>query len=157
MALTDRIQRNIDATNWRGEIPMNYIYTAGRAGEVFFTALRDEGKFVGARCDKCGVVLCPPKMFCEGCFQNIEGKWVNLPNSGVVHTFTVCHETYDERPKEPTIVAFVRLDGAEGGIFHRIEGVDPSDMGIGMPVEAVFKPKKERTGSLLDIEHFKPA
>jgi uncharacterized OB-fold protein len=28
---------------------------------------------------------------------------------------------------------------------------------IGMTVEAVFKPKEERVGSILDIQYFKPA
>jgi uncharacterized OB-fold protein len=27
---------------------------------------------------------------------------------------------------------------------------------IGMPVEAVFRAKRKRTGSMLDIEYFKP-
>ncbi|MHC4778299.1 MAG: Zn-ribbon domain-containing OB-fold protein, partial [Planctomycetota bacterium] len=152
MAMTERTQKNVDATFWRGEIPMSYIYTAGRAGDVFYSTIRDEGKFIGARCDKCGVVLCPPQIFCEACFEKIEGKWVDLPGTGVVHTFTVSHETYDEQPKEPTIVAFIRLDGADGGLFHWIKDVDPCDLGIGMPVEPVFKPKDQRVGSILDIE-----
>ena len=157
MALTERFQNNVDATHWKGAIPMNYIYTAGRAQEPFFQALRDKGEFLGARCEACGIVLVPPQMYCERCFADIDGAAVKLPNEGVVHSFTVCHETYDDRPKaEPSVVAFIKIDGAEGGILHRLD-VDPLEACIGMVVKARFKPKKERTGSILDIECFEPA
>ena len=50
----------------------------------------------------------------------------------------------------------VRIDGTDGGLIHYIEGMDPEDVAIGMPVEAVFKPKNQRKGSILDIKHFRP-
>jgi uncharacterized OB-fold protein len=34
--------------------------------------------------------------------------------------------------------------------------VAPEDVEIGMQVEAVFKPKNERSGSILDVEYFRP-
>ena len=158
MSLSERIQRNVDATAWPGEIPMNYIYTAGRAQDAFFKALRDEGKFTGTRCENCDIVLCPPQMFCERCFSNIEKATVDLPNRGYVYTFTVSHETYDEQAKdEPSLVAMIQIEGTDGALYHRLGEVDPADVMIGMPVEAVFKPKNERAGSILDIKYFKPA
>ncbi len=33
---------------------------------------------------------------------------------------------------------------------------DPDELEIGMPMQAVLKPKARRTGSILDIEYFKP-
>ena len=157
MALIERIENRPDAKYWPGKIPMNYVYTAGRAGEVFFGRIRDEGRFIGARCDECGAVYLPARIFCERCFERIEGKWVDVPNRGMVETFTVCHETYDERHKDPTIVAFVRMEGTDGGLTHWLGEVEPEDVYIGMPVKAVFKPKAKRKGSILDIEHFVPA
>ncbi len=156
MALIERIENTPDATNWPGKIPLNYIYTAGRAQEVFFSRIRDAGRFTGARCTKCGTVYLPARIFCERCFERIEGNWVNLPNRGLVETFTVCHETYDEQPKDPTIVAFIGMEGSDGGLMHWLSGVEPEDVYIGMPVKAVFKPKGKRKGGILDIEHFVP-
>jgi hypothetical protein len=155
MSLIERLQDTTDATFWPGKIPMNYVYTAGRAGDVFFKRLRDKGTFIGARCEMCDTVYLPPRIFCERCFERIEGKWVNLKNRGVVHTFTVCHETFKEEPKKPSIVAFVKLEGADGGLFHRLDA-DPEDVYIGMPVEAVLQPAKKRKGGILDIKCFKP-
>lgn len=158
MALIERVQKTTDATAWRGEIPMSYVYTAGRAQGPFFEALRDEGRFIGTRCEKCGVTLCPPQMYCERCFGRIEKNTVEVPNRGAVHTFTVSWETFaGERKDEPSIVAMIRLDGTDGALFHRLGEVDPGDVHIGMRVEAEFKPKEERQGSLLDIVHFRPA
>ena len=44
-----------------------------------------------------------------------------------------------------------------GGMMHFLKEVKPEDCEIGMKVEAVMKPARERQGSVLDIEHFKPA
>ena len=156
MALIDRTQDPRRATYWPGRIPMNYVYTAGRAGEVFYQKLK-AGRFTGAVCEKCGTIYLPARMYCERCFERIEGNWVDVPNSGVVESFTVSHETYDEKPHAPTIVALVRLDGTDGCLTHWLGKIEPDEVFIGMPVKAVFKPKAKRQGSLLDIEHFVPA
>jgi uncharacterized OB-fold protein len=57
----------------------------------------------------------------------------------------------------PEIPAVIRLDGAsEGGFLHMLSEVAPDDVSIGMEVEAVWKPAGERSGSILDIEYFRP-
>jgi uncharacterized OB-fold protein len=82
-------------------------------------------------------------------------EWVDVGTTGEVHTFTLLYENYDGSPREePVIVAFVKL--ADGGLIHRLDEVEPEGIVIGMQVEAVFKPKAKREGSILDITHFKP-
>jgi uncharacterized OB-fold protein len=157
MALIERLQQTTDATHWRGKIPMNYVYTAGRAGERFFQTLKTQGKFTGTKCEKCDQVYVPPRIFCESCFARLDGEYVTLSDSGVVQTFTICHETYDDQPKKPTIVAAIALDGADTVLMHWLGEVEPEDCFIGMPVEAVFLPLAQRTGSLLDVKYFRPA
>jgi len=49
-----------------------------------------------------------------------------------------------------TKVAFVRFDGAHGGIIHYVHG----DVAIGDKVRVIFKDRLERTGSILDIAYF---
>jgi uncharacterized OB-fold protein len=50
----------------------------------------------------------------------------------------------------------VKIDHTDGGLVHYLGDVKPDEVYIGMPVEAVFKPKKQRKGSILDIKYFKP-
>jgi uncharacterized OB-fold protein len=43
-----------------------------------------------------------------------------------------------------------------GGIMHLLGEVDPQKVKIGMRVQAVWKPPKEREGAITDILYFKP-
>jgi uncharacterized OB-fold protein len=61
------------------------------------------------------------------------------------------------QPAEPPIVhAIIQLDGADTGLVHMLGEVEPEKLSIGMRVQAVFKPKKDRVASILDIKYFKP-
>lgn len=156
MALIERFQKTTDIGYWEGQIPMSYIYTVGRAGEKFFRELMN-GKILGANCDACNITYVPPRTYCEKCFTRLEDRYMDVGTKGTVHTFTQCYETYDGAKKEKSsIVAMVRIDGTNGGLVHWLGEVDFEKVNIGMPVEAVFKPKKDREGSILDIKYFKP-
>jgi uncharacterized OB-fold protein len=50
----------------------------------------------------------------------------------------------------------IRIDQTDGGLVHYLGEVKPEAVYVGMPVQAKFKPKKERVGSILDIAYFKP-
>lgn len=156
MALIERFQKVTDVTYWEGQIPMSYIYTVGRAGEKFFREMIN-GKIFGAKCNQCNIIYVPPRIYCEKCFERLEGNYLEVGTKGKVHTFTHCYETYDGVRKEtPSIVAVIRIDGTEGGLVHWLGEVEFKEVYFGMPVEAVFKDKKEREGSILDIKYFKP-
>jgi len=139
---------------WRGELPVTSRYTYGLAGERFFRALKDDGKIMGTRCPNCERIYVPAALFCERCMDQLD-EWVEAGSTGEVHSFTLLYENYDGSPREdPEIVVFVKI--ADGGLIHRLAEVNPEEISIDMPVEAVFKPKAERQGSILDISHFKP-
>jgi D-amino-acid oxidase len=57
-----------DVILWQDRIPIRHRYTPGVAGEAFFTALRERGELVAARCEECQVTYCPARLFCERCF-----------------------------------------------------------------------------------------
>jgi uncharacterized OB-fold protein len=98
----------------------------------------------------------PPRLFCEQCFEKLD-EWLEVGKRGEVHTYTVAHINIDgTKLKEPIIWAMIKIDEVHGGIVHKLGEVNPKDVKIGMRVEAVFKDKKERTGSMLDIKYFKP-
>lgn len=158
MALIERIEHTTKAGYWTGAIPLNYRYTAGRAGQKFLAHLKDTGELLATRSEASGVTYVPPMIYCERTLERIEDNYVSLQARGTVHAFTVCHETYDGTPKEePSIVAMIRIDGSDGGLVHWLGDVDANDVKIGMTVHAVMKPASERKGSVLDIKHFAPA
>jgi len=142
MALIERFQKTTDVGYWEGQIPMNYIYTVGRAGEKFFREII-AGKLFGARCDSCKITYVPPRTYCEKCFARLEDSYVEVGTKGTVHTFTQCYETFDAiKKKEPSIVAVIRIDGTDGGLVHWLGEVDFEKVSIGMPVEQSLNPKR---------------
>ncbi len=139
---------------WRGNLPVGSRYTYGLAGERFFRALKDEGKILGSHCPECDRTYVPATMFCERCLAELT-DWQDMGLTGILHTFTVLFVGYDGKPlEEPEVVGFIAF--GDGGIVHRIKA-DPEELYVGMPMQAVLKPKARREGSILDIEHFKPA
>ena len=134
---------------WRGTMPVESRYTYGLAGERFFREIKDNARIMGTRCTACGLRFVPARAFCERCFAELT-EWVEVSTHGVVHAVTVVPQSDGHR-----VVAFVQLDGADGGLVHDLD-VLPENARIGLRVEAVFKPAAERIGSILDILHFRP-
>jgi len=146
-----------EVRHWHGHMETDYVYTLGVAGERFFKEIKANGKVMGAKCKNCGVVYVPPRMYCERCFGELK-DWFNVGRRGSVHTYTIAYIDLDgSRLKEPVIYAMVKIDGTDGGLVHKLGEVEPEDVKIGMKVEAVFKEKAKRTGSINDIKYFKPA
>jgi uncharacterized OB-fold protein len=133
-----------------------YSWDAGVAISRFLAELQ-RGRIVGRECRVCERVLVPPRMFCERCFRPTDA-WVEVEDTGVVETFSICHVSWDMQPLDPPeIPAVIRIDGSsQGGFLHALAGVEPDGVRIGMRVRAVWRPEPERTGSILDIDHFAP-
>jgi len=156
MAITEKMTNTTKPTFWEGAIPVNYVYTYGLAGEKFFRAVKDKGTFLATRCDECDVSYVPPKVYCDRCFAELD-RFVDVGTLGFVETFTVTFKHMDgSERKEPRILAMIRIDGTDGGLIHYIEGIALDDVCIGMPVQAIFKPKNKRTGAIDDIIGFGP-
>jgi len=142
--------------HWMGHMECDYSYTHGIVGEKFFKELKENARIMGTKCKKCGFIYVPPRLFCERCFEKLD-EWVEVGKKGEVHIYTVAHIDVDgTKLKKPIIWAMVKIDKVHGGMVHRLDEIDLKDVKIGMRVEAVFKDKKERTGSVLDIKYFKP-
>ena len=138
-----------------GQIPIRHRYTPGVAGEAFFTALKEEGKLLASRCPACGIVYCPPRLFCERDFSALAPD-VEVGPGGVLESFTVGYVGVEGEPlQEPRALGLVRLDGADTVFVHFV--VDAEELEIGQRVTADLLPKADRTGSILDIRGFRPA
>ena len=57
---------------------------------------------------------------------------------------------------KPRILAMIKIEGSDGGIIHYLEGISIEEVALGLPVQAIFKPKAQRTGSMDDIIGFGP-
>ena len=139
-----------------GALDVRYAWDPGEVVGSFLEGLR-EGRILATICTACERTLVPPRAFCERCFRPTDG-WTEVATTGVVETFSICHVTWDMRPLDPPeLPAVIRVDGAtDGGFLHKLGEVDPQIVRIGMPVEAVWRPRAEREGSILDIAHFRP-
>ncbi len=134
-----------------------YAWSAGIAYGRFLEELKN-GRIIGRRCRECERVLVPPRMFCEQCFRSTD-EWVFVKNTGKINTFSISYLDADARRiKTPIPVAVIDLDGASPGIgiLHKLGNVDPKRIYIGMRVRAVWKPAKQREGSVTDIKYWEP-
>ncbi len=136
-----------------------YAWAAGQALSRFLEELKN-GRIVGRRCRNCGKILIPPRMYCEHCFRPT-GEWVYVRPVGRIVTAVVSYiAATRERLEKPEVIGIVEFEDAPGsGIFHRLN-IDPelviSRKAFGMRVKAVWKPPKEREGSINDILYFEP-
>jgi hypothetical protein len=139
-----------DSARIEGGFPVHFRYTAGLAGEKFLREIKDNGRLVAARCSNCQLNYLPPRIYCERCMSKLE-EYVQVENAGIVQSYTICiQDNEGKQLREPVNVAFVRFPSIHGGLIHRVN----SEVCVGDRVRAVFKPKSNRTGSILDIEYF---
>ncbi len=142
---------------WHGTMPVEFLYTPGAAGLRFFQTLKQKGVLAVTHCAECNVTYLPPRLYCENCFADLEAAWREVPGRGRVHTFTLVHAGRDgSRLPSPDLVAFVRIEGTDGGLVTRLVNVAPSDVHLDLPVEMVLRPARRRRAALTDIIGFAP-
>lgn len=138
---------------------LEYAWDNGIAIGKYLEGLKD-GKILGARCEGCNRTMIPARAFCELCWRPTD-EYVPVRDTGTVNTFAICHVNWDAsrlKDSEPRhLPAVIMIDGLETqGLMHVLGNVKPEDVRIGMKVKAVWKPAKERTGSITDIKYFEP-
>ncbi len=155
--MREKIAKPTEAKHWLGHMEVDHFhYTAGLAGERFFTALRDEGKLLGSRCPRCGITYVPPRIYCEGCFNQLD-EFVDVGLRGWVRTFTVARiDKERNRLESPEIRALISFGDDTTDLLHLLGEAEVEDLWIGMEVEPVLKPREEREGRITDIRYFKP-
>jgi hypothetical protein len=104
---------------------IDYIHSYAQ-DSPFFAGLANQ-RLLGTRCQRCNYTYATPRAHCMECGQQCD--WVDLPQEGRIHTFTVCHYGSEEFLKDTLFLS-------------RVVGLDPqaSSLGwIGMPVKAKFR------------------
>ncbi len=138
---------------------LKYAWDNGIGIGKYLAALKD-GAILAAKCDCCGRLMLPARAFCEMCWRPTDG-YVPVKDTGTVNTFAICHVNWDAsrlKDDEPRhLPAVIMIDDLNGqGMMHLLGNVKPEEIKIGMRVKAVWKPEKERTGSITDIKFFEP-
>lgn len=143
--------------NLAGGWSVEYDYAMGPTDIKFFTAIRQEAKIIAPKCPKCGLVMLPPRSFCERCFIPVQ-EWVEVGKSGTIQAFTIVPVKFESLPDPPYAIAYVLLDGADTALVNFVRKVDLSDilqaarkLAIGKRVKVVFK--KRRKGLITDFHY----
>lgn len=140
MPIAEKLDSVTGVRQWRDSIPFRYEYTAGVAGEKFLRGLK-EGKILAGFCPACGERSLPLRMYCVRCYGEIS-RSVSVGREGTVIAAT--------RGPDGGAFVFVTFDGVRGGMTHRLLGKARP----GSKVVARFRPRKEREGSIDDIQGF---
>jgi len=153
------VEKQTDPTtpmHWPGNMQADYLYPSGVAGNRFFKHIMKNDSFLASKCPKCNKTFFPPRLYCEDCFVEIsENDWFEVPASGKIKLSTVTMiDTYGEKLDNPIVVAMINVDKTDCSMLGIIQTNNSNDDLVGTHVQAVFKPKNQREGTLKDIQYF---
>ena len=140
-----------------GEWNIHYQYAAGEITSHFFVTLRDQKKITATKCDKCGMVMLPPRSYCERCFVPVS-ELVNVGDEGTLTCFSIIYEPFPGLPKPPYVIGYAKLDGADTSMVNFVHGADLKDvpsalekLKVGARVKVDYK--NEREGKVTDFSY----
>lgn len=122
---------------------IDYTHSYGQ-DSPFFAGLANK-KLLGTKCLKCGTVFATPRLACMEC--GAECDWVELPQEGKIHSFTICYFGAEAFLHEtPFILGLIEFAGADTLFLTRLLGLDPQKPAldwVGMKVRARFVRKSQ--------------
>jgi len=150
------LEKQTDPTSpmhWRGDMQADYFYPSGVAGDKFFKHLMQNDSFLASICKKCNKVYCPPRLYCEDCFEEIpDSGWKQVSASGTVRSFTLAKlNAHGKKLETPKVIAMINIDGTDSAMIGIIKTNDFDKDLSGVKVRAVFRPKEKREGTIKDI------
>ncbi len=90
------------------------------------------GRLVTTACRGCKRLDWPPRGFCPQCGSD-QYDWVDLPQEGTLHAFTVQETGVPASFDKPLIFGIVKIDKLK--LFSRIVETDPAALGVGKRVQ----------------------
>ena len=139
--------------------PMPYEWSIGKYGSRFFQEIKENQRFIGIRCPKCGKIYTPPRRLCGPCYEELF-ELVELSDTGVIKAFSTVNypfidpNTGSQRPI-PYTYGYIQMDGSDSILSHFIDETDTSKIKVGMKAQAVFKAPEEMQGNFMDVIHFR--
>jgi uncharacterized OB-fold protein len=135
---------------------LEYEYTATGAQAEFLRQI-GQGRLRGQRCGECGKVYCPPSGACARCGRPTH-EWVDVADRGTVSTFCIVRVPSENiEVKLPYCAANIVLDGADVPFIALLQECEPSEVRIGMRVQAVWRPREQWEPTFENIRWFKPS
>lgn len=143
-----------------GEWHVRYNYSVGKVAGKFFEGLKHK-KILATHCSKCGLSFLPPRAYCERSFEPCD-QWIEAGLEGVIEAATIVSVQFENLPKPPYAIAYVRLDGVSTAIINFIRGMDLTDVeraaqrlnpGTRVRVEFIDNPQ----GRITDFHYVLPA
>lgn len=132
------------------ELPRRPMPALTHDNSFFFEGVA-RGELLIQRCESCGTLRHPARPGCPKC-RSLDWGTVASSGRGTVFSFVVVHYPQVGAFEYPLPVVLVELE--EGTrLVSNIEGVEPEDLRIGMPVEVAFA----QYGEGLTLPVFRPA
>src|SRR6266571_3673488 len=127
----------VDPLTIRVHFEVDYIHSY-KQDTPFFHGLAKH-KLLGSHCAKCNYRYATPRSHCMYCGAKTE--WFELPLTGRVHSWTVCHFSGEPYLAEcPFMLGLIEFDGVDTLFMTRLVGIEEPQ--IGMKVRAQFRRKK---------------
>jgi uncharacterized OB-fold protein len=134
---------------------LEYEYTASGAQAEFLHQI-GEGRLVGQRCSECHKVYCPPSGACARCGVPTS-EWVDVADRGTITTFCIVRVPSENiELKLPYCAANILLDGSDMPMIALLQECEPSQVRIGMRVEAVWRDREQWAPTFENIRYFRP-
>lgn len=118
---------------------VEYLHSYGQ-DSPFFAGLSNRVQ-LGSRDPDTGYTYATPRG--HDMASGSETDWVVLPETGMVHAFTVCYFGSEEfLPQTPYVLALIEYEGVNTLFLARLAGVDPDQPSldwIGMKVQARYR------------------
>ncbi len=150
------LEKQTDPTSpmhWRGDMQADYFYPSGIAGDKFFKHIMKNDTFLACKCTKCSKIYCPPRLYCEDCFEEIpDSNWKEVPPVGTVCLFTLAKlNAHGKKLANPKLVAFINVEGTTSTMLGIINTNNADKDFTGVKVKAILLPKDKREGTIKDI------
>jgi uncharacterized OB-fold protein len=153
------LEKQTDPTSpmhWRGDMQADYFYPSGVAGDKFFRHIMQNNTLLANKCNKCKKVYCPPRLYCEDCFEEIpDSAWKEVPPVGIVRLFTIAKlNAHGKKLANSKIVGLIDIEGTDSSMLGLIASSNVEKDFTGLKVKAVFRPKDQREGTIKDILYY---
>ena len=126
--------------HWRGDMQADYFYPSGIAGDKFFKHLMKNDTFLACTCTKCNKVYCPPRLYCEDCYEEIpDGNWKEVSSVGTVELYTVAKlNAHGKKLASPKVIGKVKIEETDSSMLGIIQTDDVNKDFMGTKVKAVL-------------------
>ncbi len=143
-----------DKSEWvEQQIYYDMLYTFRLGALSPYAKALKEGKLLGTKCPKCGDVTFPPRVNCWNLDCKLEiTDWVEMPLTGILHTFTICGFAAKSALKKlPFVLAYVLVGESKTAVANILKIDQPWHTETNMPVIVKFAKEEDRVGNIIDF------